>query len=615
MKTPVIAAAMAMTAAAANAQPPQEGWVGTVSQPSILCDTSAQVQSIVDAFELSPDRGSARFAELFATMNEHREPTCAVTIVPIAEATAELLPIGGKDVRAQRKVTALALAPHLHEIGAGLGFSHRVGVPAEGGVGLREHAADVDELGTVRDERAEVAAAELAGKRARVVGEVHVRGAERVENRRDVVGRAERLHDRQRLLGARDGLAQFLLILPPGEVREMRPRHQQAGLLDGGLLVAEKGQAGFDPCGKLALGRRRLEGASPACRGLGELGVQPRARAAVRRSRRLPDLERAAIEWRGIEGPVQDFEQARERMCSDGGARVRAAVRRRVRLRAAAAALALVLLSACRGDQPFVEPAPLWSASPFEFPVELWDSGVEGETDDPEVLRLRARRQRSLLTTLLLCGLAAPSWAFPDNGVLDSFTGCVDGTTPPNSNWTNAVFRGASSTTVDCQDQAAVSTLNANEGEAYWNVTTFGAHVEVYATLTNDFGSASRAGVFGRLVNIGASTTDGYGVVVDATPDTIEIVRLDDAATTVLRSDSQVITGNDKFGMTIVGSQICSYFNDNGAGWTQIGCTTDTTYSAGGRIGIMTRGAIGVGDLDDFGGGDLVVSVGRRRGF
>jgi isoamylase len=31
-----------------------------------------------------------------------------------------------------------------------------------------------------------------------------------------------------------------------------------------------------------------------------------------------------------------------------------------------------------------------------------WNSGAEGETDDPEVLALRARRQRSLLTTLLL---------------------------------------------------------------------------------------------------------------------------------------------------------------------------------------------------------------------
>jgi glycogen operon protein len=31
-----------------------------------------------------------------------------------------------------------------------------------------------------------------------------------------------------------------------------------------------------------------------------------------------------------------------------------------------------------------------------------WNSGVEGETDDPEILALRARRQRNFLTTLLL---------------------------------------------------------------------------------------------------------------------------------------------------------------------------------------------------------------------
>src|SRR3712207_5863597 len=31
-----------------------------------------------------------------------------------------------------------------------------------------------------------------------------------------------------------------------------------------------------------------------------------------------------------------------------------------------------------------------------------WNCGVEGETDDPEVLALRARQQRNLLATLLL---------------------------------------------------------------------------------------------------------------------------------------------------------------------------------------------------------------------
>ena len=102
MKTPLFAAALAITATAAMAQPPAEGWVGAVSERSILCDTSAQVQSIVDAFKLGSDQGKARYAELFATLNEYNEPACAVTIVPIAEATESIdlgkLSIDGTDV-------------------------------------------------------------------------------------------------------------------------------------------------------------------------------------------------------------------------------------------------------------------------------------------------------------------------------------------------------------------------------------------------------------------------------------------------------------------------------------------------------------------------------------
>jgi hypothetical protein len=126
MKIPVIAAALAVMATAANAQPPPEGWIGEVSKPSILCDTSAQVQSIVDAFKLSPDQGKARFAELFETLNEYNEPTCAVTIVPIAEATGSIdlgkLNIDGTDV--------YGWIVHIRN-GAGDGFYLHLETPAQ----------------------------------------------------------------------------------------------------------------------------------------------------------------------------------------------------------------------------------------------------------------------------------------------------------------------------------------------------------------------------------------------------------------------------------------------------------------------------------------------------
>jgi len=97
MKPQAFAVAVALFAAPASAQPPPEGSISPISQPSILCDTSAQVQSIVDAFELSPHQGAARFVQLFYTINERGEPTCAVTQVPAA-VTAESIDLGKLDV-------------------------------------------------------------------------------------------------------------------------------------------------------------------------------------------------------------------------------------------------------------------------------------------------------------------------------------------------------------------------------------------------------------------------------------------------------------------------------------------------------------------------------------
>lgn len=45
-------------------------------------------------------------------------------------------------------------------------------------------------------------------------------------------------------------------------------------------------------------------------------------------------------------------------------------------------ALATLLLAAaaCAGDQAIDSPTPLFNSVPIEYPVELWDQDVEGET-------------------------------------------------------------------------------------------------------------------------------------------------------------------------------------------------------------------------------------------
>lgn len=44
------------------------------------------------------------------------------------------------------------------------------------------------------------------------------------------------------------------------------------------------------------------------------------------------------------------------------------------------ACLLLTLIAGCGSGASVEEPTPMTSASPFEFPLDLWDQGVEGET-------------------------------------------------------------------------------------------------------------------------------------------------------------------------------------------------------------------------------------------
>ena len=40
----------------------------------------------------------------------------------------------------------------------------------------------------------------------------------------------------------------------------------------------------------------------------------------------------------------------------------------------------LAVLGACRSDEPIEPPQPLYGEDPIEYPLTLWDQGVEGET-------------------------------------------------------------------------------------------------------------------------------------------------------------------------------------------------------------------------------------------
>ena len=49
------------------------------------------------------------------------------------------------------------------------------------------------------------------------------------------------------------------------------------------------------------------------------------------------------------------------------------------------ALLSAVLAAGCAGDQPIERPVPLYGEVPIDYPIELWDQDIEGET----LLRVR----------------------------------------------------------------------------------------------------------------------------------------------------------------------------------------------------------------------------------
>jgi hypothetical protein len=89
----ILAASAVLLASTVHAGPPVRGYQGGLHRPSILCDTQEQLQSIIEAFGEGLGAAQARYGELFATMNDKSEPTCAVAAVRVAK-TGESIDLG-----------------------------------------------------------------------------------------------------------------------------------------------------------------------------------------------------------------------------------------------------------------------------------------------------------------------------------------------------------------------------------------------------------------------------------------------------------------------------------------------------------------------------------------
>lgn len=148
-----------------------------------------------------------------------------------------------------------------------------------------------------------------------------------------------------------------------------------------------------------------------------------------------------------------------------------------------------------------------------------------------------------------------------------------------------------------------------NTSDAYWNVSSPGPDVEVYATIATLPGNGQWVDLVARATT-GASG-DGYMVEIYNNGGTYEIylIRVDNTSGTILGSVvSTGFSAGDGLGMRIVGNTLTAWRRQSGV-WSTVGTSrTDSTYTAAGRLGVVISGA--TADIDDFGGGTYSPSGG-----
>lgn len=193
---------------------------------------------------------------------------------------------------------------------------------------------------------------------------------------------------------------------------------------------------------------------------------------------------------------------------------------------------------------------------------------------------------------------------FPINSTsIDNFNRANEGP-PPSSSWTN--FSGG----LKVVSNACVGNATGSNQISYWNVENFGPDCEAFVTISSlPATDGDQVIVFGRIDTVGAN---GYDVAYNraAGTDTLVIARVDAGVGTALNTLSQEVSAGDSIGIQIIGSTIYAWYKASAGSWELKGSSTDSTYSATGKLALGTNYASTSPNMDDFGGGAIkVVSV------
>lgn len=195
---------------------------------------------------------------------------------------------------------------------------------------------------------------------------------------------------------------------------------------------------------------------------------------------------------------------------------------------------------------------------------------------------------------------------FPSTAVLDNFNYTSNPVpTPP---WDSHRIDDLTVATQLKATGTALASNTSGAGNGKYG-TSFGADQEVYCKLLTTLSTGDYVFLAARISQTPSDTNhwQGYGLIYIAGTGW-QLRRYDAGASTVLGTTvtTPALASGDSIGMSVVGSTLTAYRKPAGGSWTALFTRTDTTYSAGGQIGVELGDTTATMRLDDFGGGDVV---------
>jgi hypothetical protein len=140
-------------------------------------------------------------------------------------------------------------------------------------------------------------------------------------------------------------------------------------------------------------------------------------------------------------------------------------------------------------------------------------------------------------------------------------------------------------------------TANGSSRSASSWTTSFGPDQEAYVTLAT-------AGDLSQLFlrGTGLATADPTAYALEADEDGVNLVKYVNGDWTPITSWPHTFANGDGFGASAIGNTITAYYRNGASGtWTALGSATDSSITAGGRIGLEADSTAVT--LTNFGGG------------